>query len=52
MKYIIFFGLIGTMLNKTLAEKKYSYLYFSKEFSTKDVKNFKTAESRYIIPGE
>ena len=51
MKYIIFFCLIGTMLNKTLA-KKNSYLYFSKEFSTKDVKIFKTAVSRYTIPGE
>ena len=47
MKYIIFYGLIGTMINKTLA-KKNAYFYFSKELSTKYVKKFKMAVSPYV----
>ena len=47
MKYIIFYGLIGTMINKTLAEKN-AYFYFSKELSTKYVKKIKMAVSPYV----
>ena len=42
-----FYGLIGTMINKTLAEKN-AYFYFSKELSTKYVKKFKMAVSPYV----
>merc|ERR1711951_186775 len=48
MKYIIFYGLIGTLINKTLSEKKSAYFYFSKELSTKYVKIFKMALSPYV----
>ena len=51
MKYIKKnYGLIGTMINKTLAEKN-AYFYFSKELSTKYVKKIKMAISPYANPG-
>ena len=50
MKYIYFlYWPYWYNVKWNFGRKKYSYLYFSKEFSTKDVKNFKTAVSRYEI---
>ena len=48
MKYIIFYGLIGTLIIKTLAKKKTAYFYFFKELSTKYVKKIKMAVSPYV----
>ena len=46
MKYIYFlYWPYWYNVKWNFGRKKYSYLYFSKEFSTKDVKNFKTAVS-------
>ena len=50
MKYIYFlYWPYWYNVKWNFGRKKYSYLYFSKEFSTKDVKNFKTPVSRYEI---
>ena len=48
MKYIFFYGLIGTLIIKTLAKKKTAYFYFFKELSTKYVKKIKMAVSPYV----
>ena len=50
MKYIYFlYWPYWYNVKWNFGRKKYSYLYFSKEFSTKDVKNFKTPVSPYKI---